>query len=94
MKTVTMITMPGCPYCAKARRAVGELREEHPVYFDVPVDEIDETSEPDRLKPYEGKYYYVPTIFVDGEKIYEAQPGHDYDVIKDAVEVALAKAAE
>lgn len=94
MKSIAMIIMPGCPYCAKARQAVGELREENPVYFDVPVDEIDETSATEQLKPYQGQYYYVPTLFVAGKKIYEAQPGHDYEVIKAAVAEAFAEAAK
>ena len=42
----------------------------------------------------DGKYYYVPSLFIDGEKLFEAQPGQDYETIKAAVEKTLKAAAE
>ena len=47
-----------------------------------------------RVTPYNGKYYYVPSLFIDGEKLFEAQPGQDYETIKAAVEKTLKAAAE
>lgn len=81
MKTLTMIEMQGCPYCANAHRAIEALRTEGGAYAEVPVTFIDENREPERTQPFTGKYYYVPSIFVDGEKLYEAQPGQNYDEI-------------
>lgn len=79
MKTLTMIEMAGCPYCANAHRAIEALRAEG--YEDVQIAFIDENSEPAKTQPFAGQYYYVPSIFMDGEKLYEAQPGQSYDKI-------------
>ena len=79
MKTLTMIEMEGCPYCANAHRAMEALRAEG--YEAVQVDFIDENKEPAKTEPFAGQYYYVPSIFMDGEKLYEAQPGQSYDKI-------------
>ena len=80
MKNITMIKMQGCPYCANAHRAMEALKEE-PAYASLSVDQIDENLEKEKVKPFEGQYYYVPSFFVDGKKVYEAQPGQDYDEI-------------
>ena len=79
MKTLTMIEMQGCPYCANAHRAMEALRTEGDE--GVEIDFIDENKEPAKTQPFAGQYYYVPSIFMDGEKLYEAQPGHSYDKI-------------
>lgn len=79
MKKLTMIEMEGCPYCANAHRAMETLRAEG--YEAVQVDFIDENKEPAKTEPFAGQYYYVPSIFMDGEKLYEAQPGQSYDKI-------------
>ena len=50
-------------------------------YEGVEIDFIDENKEPAKTQPFAGQYYYVPSIFMDGEKLYEAQPGHSYDKI-------------
>ena len=95
MKTLTMIEMQGCPYCANAHRAIDALRAEGGVYADVPLTFIDENREPARTQPYAGQYYYVPSIFMDGAKLYEAQPGQSYDAIyaevKNAFDAASAE---
>ena len=51
------------------------------MYADVPLTFIDENNEPERTQPYAGQYYYVPSIFMDGAKLYEAQPGQGYEAI-------------
>ena len=79
MKTLTMIEMEGCPYCANAHRAMDALRAEG--YEDVTVEFIDENKEPAKTQPFAGQYYYVPSIFMDGTKLYEAQPEQSYDKI-------------
>ena len=87
MKKLTMIEMAGCPYCANAHRAMEALRAEG--YEGVQVDFIDENKEPAKTEPFAGQYYYVPSIFMDGEKLYEAQPGDSYDKIYAAVKRAF-----
>jgi glutaredoxin len=91
MKKIIMIKIPGCPYCAKARKAIAELHEEAK-YASVPVEEIDETTQPELAKPYGKDYYYVPSLFIDGKKQFEAKPGMDYDTIKAAVVKAFDEA--
>ena len=92
MKKITMIQMEGCPYCRNALRAIEALRAENAQYAAVEIEHIDENGTPERTKPFAGQYYYVPSLFVGGEKIYEAQPGHDYATVKAGVEKAFAAA--
>ena len=93
MKKIIMIKIPGCPYCAKARKAIEELHGEEK-YKSVPVEEIDETTQPELAKTYGKDYYYVPSLFIDGKKQFEAKPGMDYDTIKAAVVKAFDEALQ
>ena len=43
-------------------------------------------------KAYAKDYYYVPSLFIEGRKVYEAQPGDTYDTIKAAVASAFEEA--
>lgn len=92
MKKVTMIKMQGCPYCANALRAIDELKKENTAYQAIEVELIDENLEAEKAKPYGKDYYYVPSIFIDGKKLFEAQPGMDYDTIKNAIGKIFAQA--
>ena len=91
MKKLTMIEMEGCPYCANAHRAMEALRTEG--YEGVQVDFIDENKEPAKTQPFAGQYYYVPSIFMDGTKLYEAQPGQSYEAIYTEVKNAFDAAS-
>ena len=73
MKKITMIKMQGCPYCAKAAEAIEELRAEQPAYAGIEVEIIDENEQPELAKAYAKDYYYVPSLFIEGRKVYEAQ---------------------
>lgn len=75
MKEITMIKMEGCPYCAAAFRAIDEVKKNYPP---VELEIIDENLQP-KLAERFSDYYYVPSMYVDGKKIYEAQPGETYD---------------
>ena len=86
MKKITLIKMNGCPYCASALRAIEALKEETPAYAALSIDIIDENEQPTLAQPYATDYYYVPTFFVAGQKIYEAHPGDDDATIKTAVQ--------
>ena len=92
MKKITMIKMQGCPYCAKYAQAVEELRAAQPAYARVEIEIIDENEQPELAKAYAKDYYYVPSLFIEGHKVYEAQPGQDYDTIKAAVADAFEQA--
>ncbi len=90
MKKLVMITIPGCPYCAHAKEAIAALKQEA-AYKDVEVEEVSEVLTPELAKPYGHDYYYVPSIFLDKEKLFEAKPGMSYEVIYDAVKAAFER---
>ena len=75
MEKLLFIYMDGCPYCHMAADVLATLTSEHPEYGRIPVEKVNETTEPEKLKGR--NYYYVPTFFYGDEKIYEAQPGDD-----------------
>ena len=87
-KKLTILHLDNCPYCHKARRALDELREENPAYRGVAVEWIEEERESEAASRYTD-YYYVPTIYADGQKLYEEHPGDDYATIKANVKKAL-----
>ena len=74
MKKITLIKMEGCPYCAAAFKAIDELKKNYPP---ADLEVIDENTQP-KLADKFTDYYYVPTMYVDGNKIYEAHPGETY----------------
>lgn len=86
MKPVIMLTMQSCPYCKKAFQWMDELCEENDKYGAVEVKVIDENLQPEIAKQY--NYYYVPTYFVDGEKVHEGVP------TKEIIRSVFAKAVE
>ncbi len=87
MKEITGFYLNGCPYCQNAKLAVQELINENPAYGDVPLHWYEETEHPEVVQGH--AYYYAPSLFIDTEKLYEAQPGQTYDEIKAHVKAAL-----
>ena len=86
MKEVLMFILPGCPHCKLALRYQEELLQEHPEWQAIPLRIVDESRE--RAFANEHDYYYVPTWYVDGQKVFE---GH---AEKPDVERVLRQAAE
>ena len=80
MKEIELFHLTNCPYCINARKAIEALQAENPAYRDIQIRWIEESMEPELTKGHD--YYYVPTIFWGGTKLYEAQPGQDYETIK------------
>ena len=78
MKKITLLKMQGCPYCAQAFSAIKEVKAEYPEFADVEVEVIDKYEQRDLAEKFADEYYYVPSMFVDGKKIYEASPGESY----------------
>lgn len=72
MKDVLMMVMAGCPHCRRAREIMVDLCERHPEYRAVKVREVDENAEAAFAATLD--YYYVPTFFVDGQKLHEGAP--------------------
>ena len=89
-KKITFFYMNGCPYCRNANIAIDELTQENPEYGDIEIERIDEQNPPAGLTGYD--YYYVPSMFISKEKIYEAQPGQEYEEIKEHVREVFERA--
>ena len=87
MKELELFYLHGCPYCVKARKAIGELLQDNPAFGEIAIRWIEESEEPALVTGRD--YYYVPSLFFRGEKLYEAQPSHDYGTIKEKLRAAL-----
>ena len=94
MKKITVLYMEGCPYCRNAARAMDELEKAHSAYGEVPFEWIEETREREKAQPFAGDYYYVPSMFVEGAKLYEAKPGESYEECRRHVEAVFRAAAD
>ena len=83
MQTIKVFYLENCPYCRNARRAVEELTAEKEAYAQIPLEWIEESRQPQIAQTYD--YYYVPTLFVNGEKLYEASPADSFPAIKASI---------
>ena len=77
MKKIVLLKIQGCPYCAQAYKAIDELKAENKNFSAAEIEIIDENLQPELAEKF-SDYYYVPSMFVDGKKIYEAHPGETY----------------
>ena len=82
-KEILLFSRDDCGYCAKAHKAIAELKAENPAYGTLSLREVEETREPEFIEKFD--YYAVPTLYLDGVKKIEAHIGMGYDEIKDAV---------
>ena len=87
MKQIELFYLKSCPYCRNAKKAIGELTEENPAYADIRIDWIEESEHPEIAEQRD--YYSVPTIFRNGEKLYEAHFTHSYADIKSNIRSAF-----
>lgn len=94
MKEIIFMSMQGCPYCRNAKKAIAELKEENEKFSELKISEIDENEQPEQAKKFAKFYYYVPTMFVDGEKIYEAHPGESYEECRKNIAKVFSAAVE
>ena len=69
MKKITMFKMAACPHCQRALQWMEELYAENAAYQAIEIEQIDELVYPDIAEKYD--YYYVPTFYVEGEKLHE-----------------------
>ncbi len=90
MNELEIFYQAGCPYCRHARRAEEELMEEKPLYKTLPVRWIEENQEAELANSRD--YYYVPTIYLKGEKFYEARRSDSFDEIKANLKEAFDEA--
>ena len=92
MKEITMFYLTGCPYCRQAEKAMQALYAENPAYAQIPIKKIEETQNPGIAEKYD--YYYVPTMFIGQDKLYEAKPGEGFDECLSKVRAVFEKAME
>ena len=89
MKEIELFYLSSCPYCRNAKKAIDELAGENPAYADIRIDWIEESEHPEIADVRD--YYSVPTIFWQGEKLYEAHFTHSYADIKANIRAAFDK---
>jgi len=80
MKRITFLHWIICPYCMQAKKAMKELMAENSSYSEVSVEWIDTMIHP--TKPGEFEHYYVPAMFVEGEKYMKDTPVKTMKVAK------------
>lgn len=71
-KQVRMMILENCPHCKRAFEMMESLKKAHPEYGAVPVQVVDEEKNPALADSLD--YWYVPTFFVEGEKVMEGVP--------------------
>ncbi len=76
---VTMFVLPLCPYCKRADRIINELQKENPQYGIVQFERYNELSNIKMASEYD--YYHVPAFFYGEEKLYEATPDDDDEIM-------------
>ncbi|MBO5878689.1 MAG: thioredoxin family protein [Alistipes sp.] len=69
MKKVKLFYLQHCPFCKKAFRYIEEAKLKHPELADLEIELIEESEQADVADKYD--YYYVPTFYVDGQKVHE-----------------------
>ena len=89
-KKITAFYLNGCPYCRQARKALEDLINEDNKYSHVIIDWIEEENNPQISEKY--NYYYVPAMFIDNDKLYEAQPGENYETCRQNIKRVLDSA--
>ena len=87
MKEIELFYLASCPYCRNARKATEELTAENPAYGGIKINWIEESEQPEIAEQRD--YYSVPTIFWNGEKLYEAHFTHSYADIKNNIRSAF-----
>lgn len=72
MKEILMMILSDCPYCKQADRMIKELQEENEKYQGAVIKRVDEEEDTELAASLD--YYYVPSFFVEGEKLMEGVP--------------------
>ena len=90
MREIEIFYLTGCPYCRHARKAVAELLQEEPAYGALSLRWIEENEEPALADSRD--YYRVPSLFYQGDKLYECAPFQGYETIKAHIRAAFDRA--
>ena len=79
MKKITLLKIEGCPYCKQAFKAIEQLKAENENFAKIEIEIIDIKKQAELAKKFDKDYYYVPSIFVENKKLYEAYPGETFE---------------
>ena len=90
MREIEIFYLTGCPYCKNARKAVAELLAEEPAYGALRLTWIEENEERELADSRD--YFRVPSVFFEGDKLYECSPFQGYEAIKAHLKVAFDRA--
>ena len=90
MREIEIFYLTGCPYCINARKAAAELMAEDPAYRTLTLKWIEENEEAELANSRD--YYRVPSLFLNGDKLYECSPFHGYEAIKAHIRAAFDRA--
>jgi len=84
MKPIKLFYLKNCPFCKKALSYIDELKKQD-VYKNIEIEMIEESEQPEIADQYD--YYYVPTFYIDGEKVHEGgiMPDEVEDILKKAL---------
>jgi glutaredoxin len=85
MKPIKLFYLKHCPFCKRALSYIEELKQQD-VYKDIEIEMIEESEQAEIADQYD--YYYVPTFYVDGEKL------HEGGISENEVEEIFKKALE
>ncbi|MDR1224368.1 MAG: thioredoxin family protein [Tannerella sp.] len=83
MKPVKLFYLKNCPFCKRALSYIDELKKQD-ACKDIQIEMIEESEQPEIADRFD--YYYVPTFYVDGEKV------HEGGISKEEMEAVLKKA--
>lgn len=84
MKPVKLFYLKNCPFCKKALTYIEEACTNEPALRAVEIELIEESEQAALAETFD--YYYVPTFYVDGEKV------HEGGIYPDEVKAVLHKA--
>ena len=87
MKNVEMFYLKNCPYCKKAMNYLDELKSSDIRFKNIHITMIEESEQKELADSKD--YYYVPTFYVDGKKVFEGAP--DKSDIQKVLDLALEK---
>ena len=86
MKKIKMFMLDTCPYCKAALGWMDELYAQNPEYKSIEIEIIEEVSQAEIANQYD--YYYVPTYYVDEEKVHEGAAS--YEIVKGVFDAAMS----
>ena len=85
MKPIKLFYLENCPFCKKAFVYIDNLKKKD-IYKSVEIEPIEESEQAELADQFD--YYYVPTFYIDGEKV------HEGGIYENEVEAIFKKALD